>query len=171
MPGYVIHLSIANKYLEKNHIEDINEFYNGVIAPDLTNDKSKTHYGNGSSNTHLSLYLSENKIVTSYDKGYFLHLITDYLFYNKYLTVFSRDIYNDYDILNRYLMEKYKVILPNQVKNEVFFKEGALTILDKESITKFIDQFSEINLTDVEKEVRDNIPKDKWITFTPLKRI
>lgn len=168
MPGFVIHLSIANKYLEKNHnIEDIKGFYEGIIAPDMTNDKSKTHYGNGgSSETDLKNYLSTNKIKTSFDKGYFLHLITDYLFYNRYLKIFSKDIYNDYDILNSYLIEKYKVILPENIKDKVFFKEGQLKLLNKETIVEFIENVSQIDLSDVEKEIIEDKPKGKWNTHT-----
>lgn len=166
MPGFVIHLSIANKYLETNHIENSQDFYKGIIAPDLTDDKTKTHYGNGSSETNLKKYLSVNEIKTSFDKGYFLHLITDYLFYNKFLKAFSKDIYNDYDILNKYLIEKYRVVLPEEVKNEVFFKEGKLKLLDKRAIVTFIDSFSKINLLEVEKEVEEDNSNGKWNTYT-----
>lgn len=170
MPGFVIHLSIANKYLENNYIENSQDFYKGIISPDLTDDKAKTHYGNGSSETNLKEYLSKNKIVTSFNKGFFLHLITDYLFYNKYLSVFSKDIYNDYDILNKYLIEKYRVTLPEEVKDKVFFKEGKLTLLDKESIVTFIDSVSRINLLEAEEEIKTDNPKGKWNTYT-LKKI
>ncbi|MCI8655226.1 MAG: hypothetical protein HFJ48_05100 [Clostridia bacterium] len=170
MPGYVIHLAVANKYLETNYIENHQNFYKGVIAPDLTNDKTKTHYGNGSSETNLKEYLTKNQIVTSFDKGFFLHLITDYLFYNKYLKVFSKDIYNDYDILNKYLIEKYRVELPKEAKNEVFFKEGQLTLLDKESLVTFIDNVAKINLLEAEEEIKSDKPKGKWNTYT-LKKL
>ena len=51
MPGYIIHLAVGNEYI-KNHpteILDKDKFIDGVIYPDLTNDKSKTHYGPKSS--------------------------------------------------------------------------------------------------------------------------
>ena len=41
MPGYVIHLAIAKKYLEKNKTENYNEFIDGVIYPDETDNKYK----------------------------------------------------------------------------------------------------------------------------------
>ena len=41
MPGYVIHLAIAEKYLEKNKNEKYNDFIDGVIYPDEINDKYK----------------------------------------------------------------------------------------------------------------------------------
>lgn len=172
MPGFVIHLSAANKFLENNQIEDKQEFYKGVIAPDFTDDKSKTHYGLSSSKPHLDKYLSDNKLNSSFNKGYFLHLVTDYLFYNKFLTCFSKKyIYNDYDILNGFLMDKYKVILPEEVKDKVFFNEGDLKLLNKEEVVKFIDQFENIDLEKIECEIKNNNPEGKWDTFAILKHI
>ena len=86
MPGYVIHLAVAEQYLRKNenNKEDYSEFIEGVIFPDSVKDKSLTHYGNGSSNSNLYKFLQENKLENSFKRGYFLHLLTDYLFYNKY---------------------------------------------------------------------------------------
>ena len=47
MPGYVIHLAIAEEYLEKNKdkAEEHDKFIKGVIFPDGVADKSLTHYG------------------------------------------------------------------------------------------------------------------------------
>jgi len=83
MPGYVIHLAVAERYLKnhKNKKENYDEFIQGVIFPDSVEDKEKTHYGKGSSNSDLYKFLQENKIDNSFKRGYFLHLITDYLFY------------------------------------------------------------------------------------------
>ena len=97
-------------------------------------------------------------------------MITDYLFYNRYLKAFSKDIYNDYDILNKYLIEKNHVILPEKIQNQVFFKDGELKLLDKETIITFIDTVSQINLLDAEKEIKTDNPKGKWNTYT-LKKL
>lgn len=124
MPGYVIHLSVANRYIEKHpeEIKDHNKFIEGVISPDGVTDKSITHYGPKSSKVNLKLFLESNEINDDFNKGYFLHLVTDYLFYNRFLDYFSKDIYNDYDILNKTLEEKYNVKIPEEVKNKVFYK-------------------------------------------------
>ena len=45
MPGYIIHIATAQEYLRKHKKEFSEEFIEGTIAPDFTNDKSKTHYG------------------------------------------------------------------------------------------------------------------------------
>ena len=164
MAGYVIHLAIAEEYLKKHKDvkEDYEEFIKGVIYPDSVTDKSLTHYGIKSSKVILKDFLQDNEINNSYMRGYFLHLITDYLFYNKYLEKFSKDIYNDYDILNKRLIEKYNVVLPENVQNNVFYKEGETKILTMELAIKIIDEISDLNLNAVEKEIRENPNDKKW---------
>ncbi len=164
MAGYVIHLAIAEEYLRKHKDikEDYEEFIKGVIYPDSVTDKSLTHYGIKSSKVILKDFLQDNEINNSYMRGYFLHLITDYLFYNKYLEKFSKDIYNDYDILNKRLIEKYNVVLPENIQNNVFYKEGETKILTMELAIKIIDEISDLNLNAVEKEIRENSNDEKW---------
>lgn len=45
MPGYIIHVAVGKIYAQNNEIEDLQSFYRGIIDPDMTDDKSKTHYG------------------------------------------------------------------------------------------------------------------------------
>ena len=92
MPGFNIHLAIGKRYIEKqkNIIKNENSFYNGLVAPDLVTDKKVSHY-TAETNTsnlekylqgkvRLDLYLKDNKVETDFEKGVFLHLLTDYLF-------------------------------------------------------------------------------------------
>ena len=164
MAGYVIHLAIAEEYLKKHKDvkEDYDEFIKGVIYPDSVTDKSLTHYGIKSSKVILKDFLQDNEINNSYMRGYFLHLITDYLFYNKYLEKFTKDIYNDYDILNKKLIEKYNVVLPENIQNNVFYEDGETKILTMELVIKIIDEISDLNLNAVEKEIRKNPNDEKW---------
>ena len=100
---------------------------------------------------------------------YFLHLLTDYLFYNKYIDFFSKDIYNDYDILNRQLIDKYNVTLPEKIKKYVFFKENLeLKILSLPLVEKIITDISSMQLDDIARQVQND--PEKWTTFRPLKR-
>lgn len=169
MPGYVIHLAVAEEYLKKNtdKKEDYNKFIEGVIAPDDVEDKSLTHYGKTSSKTNLYEYLKENKVNTSYDRGYFLHLLTDYLFYNKYLEYFSKDIYNDYDILNSYLIPKYNIKIPEKVKNRASFKKGATKILSEKLVDKIINEISDYDIDDTIMQIKED--PIKWTKFRTLK--
>ena len=164
MAGYVIHLAVAQEYLKKHKDvkEDYDEFIKGVIYPDSVTDKSLTHYGIKSSKVILKDFLQDNEINNSYMRGYFLHLITDYLFYNKYLEKFTKDIYNDYDILNKRLIEKYNVVLPENIQNNVFYEDGETKILTMELAIKIIDEISDLNLNAVEKEIRKNPNDEKW---------
>ena len=170
MPGYVIHLAVAEAYRAK-HIEDINNyesFIEGVIFPDGVSDKSVTHYGMKSSKVNLKKFLEKNEIDNDYNKGYFLHLVTDYIFYNKFLECFSKDIYNDYDILNKTLQDKFNVIVPKSVKEKVFYKEGKTVILEQEKVIKFIEEVSDYNLVDIKEEVLKN--NKYWFEFKSLPR-
>lgn len=171
MAGYVIHLAVAEEYLRKHdNNEKYDEFIQGVIFPDGVEDKSRTHYGKNSSHVNLVDFLSENNLDTSFKRGYFLHLFTDYLFYNKYIDTFSKDIYNDYDLLNKELMKKYNVMLPSEIKNKVFFKsQGNLKILTVELMKRVIDEISEYDIDSTKKEILEN-PK-KWSKYRELKRI
>lgn len=145
MPGYVIHLAIGKEYAKRNKIKDEESFFRGIIMPDLL-DKKTSHYGDASSNPDLAEFLNTNALDTEYNKGYFLHLITDYLFYNRFLNEFSQDIYGDYNKLNKFLIDKYGIEIPEELQGIVKFSEGEPTILDKNSICKFIEAVAGLDL-------------------------
>lgn len=167
MPGYVIHIAVAQEYLKKHKDkkEDKEEFIKGTIYPDSVKDKSLTHYGAKSSKVVLKDFLKDKETNNSFNRGYFLHLVTDYLFYNKYLDTFSKDIYRDYDIINKRLIEDYKVELPEEVEKSVFFEEGKTKLLHIELAKKVIDEISQLDLEEIEKEIKDNPENKKWNTY------
>ena len=123
MPGFTIHIITAKEYIKKhpNEIKDEKSFIEGTIAPDLTDNKSKTHYGiwkNLIVITHLDKMLEDSavNITKDYWKGYFLHLYVDDKFYNYYFkeewneVVKNNDrLFHDYDILNKELIYDYKL--------------------------------------------------------------
>lgn len=95
MPNYVIHIAVAEEYLKnhKDRKENHHDFIEGVIFPDTVIDKSKTHYGRVSSESNLYKFLEVNTLQDSFKRGHFLHILTDYLFYNKiYRYNFKRNI-------------------------------------------------------------------------------
>lgn len=150
MPGYVIHLAVGNVYSQNNKIQNITNFEKGIIAPDLAPDKIKSHYGQHSSEPALNKYIQINgNNLNNYQEGYFLHLVTDYLFYNKFLTLWNPTIYEDYDILNSRIMKKYKVVIPEKIKNIVQFKDGNLSILNESDIYNFIDSVGKIDIRQI----------------------
>ena len=167
MPGYVVHIAIAQEYLKKHKQKYSKEFIEGSIAPDFTKEKSKTHYGKSPAYTSLKNYLKENSLTTEFDYGFFLHLVTDYLFYNYYLDFFEKpQIYNDYDYTNQEIIEKYQVILPEKVKDQVFFKKGQPKIFQLNLAYKVIDEISSLDLKEVEKQVINN--EKKWSIYKNL---
>lgn len=170
MPSYAIHLAVAEEYLRKHKDtkENYDEFIKGVIYPDTVKDKSTTHYGLKSSLANLELFFKENNIRDSFNRGYFLHLLTDYLFYNRYIECWSRDIYHDYDILNEILVEKYHLKIPEEIKevmNQI--ENGNLTILSERLVEKFVTDVSDMDIDIVEKEVKDK--PEEWTKIRPLK--
>lgn len=171
MAGYVIHLAVAEEYLRKHpqEIENYDEFIEGIIYPDGVQDKSLTHYGEKSSKVNLKKFFDERDIKDSFNKGYFLHLVTDYIFYNKLLDCFSKDIYNDYDILNKDLITKYNIKLPQKVKSYVMFKDGKTQILHLENVEEFIDKVSSFILENIKSGVLDE--DEYWCTFRNLRKI
>lgn len=171
MAGYVIHLAVAESYIKKHEddIKDYNRFIEGVIFPDSVSDKSITHYGEKSSKTDLKAFLENNKIDNDYNKGYFLHLVTDYIFYNKLLKYFSKDIYKDYDILNEKLQKKFNVTLPENIKDKVFYKEGKTKVLKLENIIKFIEDVSDYKLDEIKERILDN--DNYWLEIKELREI
>lgn len=118
---------------------------------------------------NLYNFLKENKIDTRFNRGYFLHLLTDYLFYNKYIEYWSTDIYTDYDLLNPYLLKKYDVKLPNKIKKYVHVAEQdkSLKILSKEVIDKFIEDLSNLDLEHIKGEIMKD--PEEWTEVRTLK--
>ena len=169
MASYGIHLAIANKYLEKHPKENLNEFIQGTIAVDLTKDKIKSHYSGTTDHSDLinflnqkvvlSDYVKEKKLNSSYERGYFQHLITDYYFYTDFLdknwiesvdyTKFKRVMYHDYSALNNYLIKKYGIQYPSSIIGFLDNIEEEPEILEECAIDKFIEKMSELNLEQI----------------------
>lgn len=185
MPSFYIHLAIGKRYIEKNNgaIKDPEEFYRGTIAPDLTNNKLLTHYGlkdtddfiyNLSIKVLLNEYLKLNKIESDYDLGVFMHLVSDYIFYNYYLDKselskltakeFSKSLYGSYDIVNDYLLGKYnlqdieymkeiKPIVDDFVNNKQDDDTKFVCLVSEDKLDEFIDYVSDINLEEYSKKI------------------
>ena len=172
MPGFVIHIAIAKEYLRKHRdIENEGEFIKGTIYPDLVEDKTKTHYGKSPTYTDLKQYLLQNDFNSSFNKGSFLHLVADYLFYNQYLRNIPRKeskeiIHNDYDIINRILIEKYDISLFEEIKKYIFYKDGQPKILTLDLIERVIEEISNMDLEVIRKEVLKD--DKKWKDYKTI---
>ena len=171
MPGYIIHLAVGNEFIKNRPTEilDKDKFIDGVIYPDLTYDKSKTHYGPKSSMTNLKNFFLDKEIDTDFNKGYCLHLITDYLFYNKFLKVFyGRDeLHNEYDLTNYYLQSIFNVVVPEKIKDKVKYKDGGTCkMLFPDDIVSFIKETGKYDLEKVKTEALNN--SEDWLKIRPL---
>ena len=156
MPGYVIHLAVAEKQLENGKIKNRDEFIKGVLAPDLLKKKGYDSHFGYSSAPDFKKFLEAHKDMSDYNKGYFLHLLTDYLFYNKLISEWKPEIYEDFDILNEKLIASYSLKIPEQIKDVVQYKNGELTVLNMDDVFSFINAFSEIPLEKYYKMDKDN---------------
>lgn len=171
MPGYIIHLAVGNEFI-KNHpteILDKDKFIEGIIYPDLAYDKSKTHYGPKSSMTNLKTFFLDKEIDIDFNKGYCIHLITDYLFYNKFLKVFyGRDeLHNEYDLSNYYLQSMFNVVVPDKIKDKINYKnDGSCKILLKDDIISFIKEIGKFSIEKVRTEALSN--EEFWLKIRPL---
>ncbi len=185
MASFSIHLAIAKRYIEKQKsIKNIDEFYNGVIDVDLAKDKVKSHYGieegdnvikDLKNKVLLYEYLKINNINTDYQKGIFLHLITDYLFFNNFLDKkylqevsdynFARDLYYSYIMTNEYIDKKYKIDYSKNIKKiktnknlkEIdIYNEHSKNILSLEKLDSFIENISNIDLDKYRTKIIQN---------------
>ena len=188
MPGFNIHLAIGKRYIEKqkNIIKNENSFYNGLVAPDLVTDKKVSHY-TAETNTsnlekylqgkvRLDLYLKENKVETDFEKGVFLHLFTDYLFFNEFFKKeyiknityqdFVRDLYYSYECINPIIIENYKLPMEKYEKrieeniNKMKKVRGIITkeknnILEIDKLIEFINEVSLINLEEYQQKYKE----------------
>lgn len=172
MPGYVIHLAVGEEFIKNhpNEIKNYNAFTDGIIYPDSVKDKSLTHYGEKSSMVNLKDFFIDRDLNTDFNKGYFIHILTDYIFYNKFLKVFSREVvHDDYNILNKELEDKFKIKIPAKVKDKVFYKAGKTRILNLEETIEFIKETGKYDLDDIKTAVLND--DERWLKIRPVAEI
>lgn len=200
MPSFVMHEIIAKEYIRKNEntknrVQDRDEFINGNLAPDKAPDKFKSHHTISENFDYIpehlvnkvSLlgFLKENEIDNDFNKGQFLHLLADFLFYNAFLdrdylenrnfSDFQPDLYYSYDLADFYLRKVFDVDYSPRLKSldEVLKrKDERINIIEPKKLLVFIKLVSELDLEEckglileVDKDilVKDSseIPKSK----------
>lgn len=177
MAGPTIHLAIAKKYL-KNHKElNYKRVIAGTLYPDAIENNDKSHYtdiNRGSDNlshvrgkVNLYAFLNEHENLDDFELGWFLHLVTDYLFFEECFTEeylltnsykdFCKDLYFAYDHLNLYLSEKYHITKNDYKDYPSEYYPGFPyedCILPKEMIDTFIEKVSNIDLNKYIKKIK-----------------
>ena len=173
-----IHLAIAKIYLKKHPSLNYRNVIAGTLYPD-TVDKNVSHYtdlNRGSDNVshlrgkvNLYSFLKDHESLNDFELGWFLHLVTDYLFFEECFSTeyllensyekFCKDLYFAYNHLNLYLSEKYNITendykdYPSEYYSGVPYEK---CILPKEMIDDFILRVSTINLDEYIKSELKN---------------
>lgn len=179
MASSAIHLAVAKKYLEKNQSFNYKKVIAGSLYPDTIENNDLSHYtdlNRGSDNVshirgkvNLYAFLIEHSTLNDFELGWFLHLITDYLFFEECFTTeyllnnsyesFCKELYFSYDCLTTYISEKYNITekdyeaYPSENYPGIPYKE---CILSKEMIDDFIDRVSSINISEYIKQIIKN---------------
>lgn len=172
MPSLAMHLAIAKKYLEQHPEENEEEFYQGAIAPDmkpiLEIGNGRLHYGENSHRPGLNKYYQEEGLNSSYNRGYFQHLLTDYLFYNKFFDEFSYDIYDDYTRMNTRIIKRYGLEIPEDIQKHIEKLDGEIKVIDEDSVYKFIETVGKLDLENYQEQISEK-DKEHKIKITGLK--
>lgn len=178
MASSVIHLAFAKKFLEKNPTLNKKEVLKGALYPD-TVEKDISHYTDltrGKDNishlkgkVNLYSFLLDHKNLNDFEIGWFLHLVTDYLFFDECFTKeylqthtydeFRHDLYYSYDCTTNYIKDKYNVTMedyesyPNEYYPGGEYKDCLFTY---EMLDKLISHANNINLSDYTEKIIKN---------------
>jgi len=152
MSSYIMHLCISNIIKEKYNLS--NKFIYGSIFPDLLKElgeeRSKTHFTAQVEDKYGIKYLPQIEVAENELKdkleyetylGYMAHLIEDYIWFDKYIPMYTKkinekqviyhkdntlhsieeyrkDIYSDYRFYAKYIIDKYNLNL-NKTINDI----------------------------------------------------
>ena len=173
LASLMIHQIVGEEYCKRNGISSSFSFLMGNLMPDLINDKKATHYSarcvNGTytnsikNKVDLQAFCEDKSLDSNFNKGMFLHLITDQVFFYHYLLnnpkyreIENEDqlwihakLYRDYYRNNKYLMDKYTdaklYYLPSaakQTRDDIDQMER----LSNEDIDRIIDMCAGVDL-------------------------
>ena len=178
MASAPIHLAIAKKVAERYPHYDERQLLAGTLYPDTIENKNKSHYADLTKRdkdlvsqlagkVNLYAFLLEHKSLTSFEFGWFLHLVTDYLFFDECFTEtyllthdfesFRKDLYFAYDCLCNYLITKYNITMDDYTDYLSEFYPGIDyqdCIFAKEIIDNFITRVSSIDYNKYVMKIR-----------------
>ena len=193
MADLFIHLAIAKRYNEKHsgEIMDTTRFYDGNVMPDIVSDKEASHYGKRSNGdlikrnlekVGLAKFLESNSLDNDFNRGVFLHLYTDWEFYNNFLckeymkavsmSDFHADIIYSGFFHDNYISKTHSVSLDmTSIKDQVekviaiwqkkdFERWGNKTdfgklLFSQAELDAFIERISSVDLETLAKQITD----------------
>ena len=194
MASFSMHLAIAKLYLKNHPEENEEEFIVGTLEPDMVPsiEKGCTHYGLHAAWSNPAKYLQENgrSIENSRKRGYFLHLVTDYLFYHNLVDIdkiiskdgiskilnkqdiseqnldeWIKNQRNDFSVLEGEIVDRYKIEdlvdkLPDKIKKVMTRAEGELKVFERDSLFDFLEDIAQIDLDKMAEELLQNPETD-----------
>lgn len=171
-----IHLAIAKKYLETHTTLNYRDIIAGTLYPDAVDNNDESHYtdlnrdddnvSHVRGKVNLYSFLQDHEYLNDFELGWFLHLITDYLFFEEcfdteYLLEnsyeqFCKDLYFAYNYLNLYLSEKYNITEDDYIDYPSEYYSGfpyEECILSRDLIDTFINRVSSMDLEKYIKKI------------------
>ena len=172
MASSMIHIAVANE-INKKLNRDKSKLLIGTIAPDISKligePKVKSHFQDRNDNIpNLDKFLDKykEKLNDDFVLGYYIHLLTDYLWFKYFMTevrfedsniitkldgtnikcngnMFTLYIYNDYTNLNIKLIDEYDLDL-KIFYNEIPEFENIIQEIPMEKIGLIVDKAGEI---------------------------
>lgn len=166
MASVLIHMAVAKKINEKIKYNE-KDLLLGVIAPDIGKDinipRKISHFTDGISSTpNIDLFLKKYKakLNNSYEMGYFIHLLTDVVWFDEFIKNYEKEsnfvlkdggkvyldeeefndlIYNDYTNLNRQLLDYYNMDL-SIFYEEYEFPDVFIEEIPKDKLRQLVDK-------------------------------
>lgn len=146
MASLVVHYAIAKEYAKYNQVDNFEEFLEGSLYPD-TVEKSASHFSVKyytqdplaifTGKVNLKAFTEKHQLDSDFNKGYFLHLLTDFVFYHEYYVkkfikgglakYRNYELDKEYDKLNRPICEKYELdisLVPENLRKYFVFGQG-----------------------------------------------
>ena len=179
MPGLTIHYVVALQSAKKNNIKNMQEYVDGSFYPDFY-QKQQSHYTDITKTKNrideliykvdLLPIPQNHNIITDHEKGLFLHLLTDYLFYHelcvkKYkkdnnfmqclnalgqeYTRMNKALFDIYNFGNDYIKDEYMQFFNIPQDNPQYFT--------KEELKNFIDHCANLNLEEEYENIKKGI--------------
>ncbi len=183
MASFVIHLAIGEAYLKNYKVKNRADFIKGVKAPDILGlqgfvQKGLAHFSDMEergydvtlaqslrAKVNLYRYLHSRQIDSDYELGYFLHLVTDYYFFNYFINAdeFHNDhhefknLYEDYSKVADRVVLKYGVDNTNNPWSNIS-TPGEPKLFTLDEIFEFIDKCGKLNLMNIREVVLESTP-------------
>lgn len=179
MASYYMHICVAKKINEKLNMDEV-KLYVGSIAPDLSTElnelKTKSHFLDKQSGIISYQEFAQKykeHLCDPYVMGYLIHLITDYVWFSKYVkkSILRYAEENDLDLnlqykdLKKIILNDYSEISSYLFQNYELDVEKFLDInVEDINIVKEID-YTKINVLINKVQNKENLTNTKKYTI------